>query len=84
MMDDETRFLIAQEVADTKNHHDATNLFVKSKQVAGKKPAKLITDGLSAYREAYLKQFWTKKTQELNMNLISPSRETEITTKWRD
>jgi transposase-like protein len=61
MMDDETRFLIAQEVADTKNHHDATNLFVKSKQVAGKKPMKLITDGLPAYREAYLKQFWTRE-----------------------
>jgi len=61
MMDDETRMIIAQEVADTKNHHDATSLFVKSKQVAGKKPMKLITDGLPAYREAYLKQFWTKK-----------------------
>jgi len=61
MMDDETRFLIAQEVADTKNNHDAKNLFRKSKEIAGKKPAKLITDGLPAYREAYLKEFWTRK-----------------------
>jgi putative transposase len=61
MMDDETRFLIAQEVADSKNHHDATNLFVKSREIAGKKPMKLITDGLPAYRQAYLKQYWTRK-----------------------
>ena len=42
---------------------DARHLFRKSKQVAGEKPMKLITDGLPAYREAYLKQFWTKKYQ---------------------
>ncbi len=58
MMDDETRFLIAQEVADTKNNHDAKNLFRMAKEVAEKKPTKLITDGLPAYREAYLKEFY--------------------------
>ena len=61
MMDDETRFLIAQEVADTKNNHDAKNLFRKASEVAEKKPTKLVTDGLPAYREAFLKEYWTKK-----------------------
>jgi putative transposase len=33
MMDDETRFWIAQEVAETKMKHDARNLLVMSKKV---------------------------------------------------
>ena len=62
MMDDETRFLIAQEVADSKNNHDARNLFRKSNEVAGKKPTKLITDGLPSYKEAYQKEYWTRNS----------------------
>jgi transposase-like protein len=61
MMDDETRFLIAQEVAETKNNHDARNLFRMAREIAEKKPTKLVTDGLPAYREAYLKEYFTKK-----------------------
>lgn len=59
MMDDETRFWIAQEVADTKFKHDARNLLRMSKELMGKKPMTFITDGLPAYNEAYRKEFWT-------------------------
>ena len=59
MMDDETRFWIAQEVADTKDKHDARNLLRMSKELMGKKPMTFITDGLPAYHEAYKKEFWT-------------------------
>ncbi len=59
MMDDETRFWIAQEVADSKFTHDARKLFRLSQEVAGKRPATLITDGLHAYHEAYRKEYWT-------------------------
>jgi transposase-like protein len=59
LMDDETRFWIAQEVADTKYKHDAGNLFRAGKEIAGKKPLTIITDGLSAYHDAYKKEFWT-------------------------
>jgi putative transposase len=52
MMDDETRFWIAQEVADTKEHHDARTLFMRSKYLMGKQPKTLITDGLSSYAKA--------------------------------
>ena len=38
MMDDETRFWIAQEVAETKFKHDARFLFTQSKKLMGKKP----------------------------------------------
>lgn len=61
LMDDETRYLIAQEVADTKYKHDARSLFHKGKQAAGKKPDSLITDGLPSYHDAFNKEFWTTK-----------------------
>jgi len=61
LMDDETRFWIAQEIADSKYSHDARTLFKAGVKVAGKKPMKIITDGLPAYHDAYKKEFWTQK-----------------------
>lgn len=49
MMDDETRFWIAQEVAETKEKHDARMLFFKAKRLMGKQPKTLIIDGLRSY-----------------------------------
>ncbi len=61
LMDDETRFWIAQEVAATKEGHDARGLFRDAKEVAGKRPGVIITDGLHSYREAHNKEFFTLK-----------------------
>jgi transposase-like protein len=61
MMDDETRFWIAQEVAESKEKHDARNLLRMSKELMGKKPMTFITDGLPSYHDAYKKEFWTLK-----------------------
>jgi transposase-like protein len=61
MMDDETRFWIAQEVGDTKYKHDARSLLRMSKELMGKKPAILVTDGLPSYHIAYKKEYYTKK-----------------------
>ena len=69
LMDDETRFLIAQEVAESKYKHDARRLFEMGKRVTGKKPETIITDGLPAYHDAYKKEYWTLKgprTQHIN------------------
>jgi putative transposase len=49
MMDDETRFWIAQEVAETKDKHDSRLLFVQAKRLMGKQPKHIITDGLKSY-----------------------------------
>ena len=57
MMDDETRYWIAQEVANTKQDHDARGLFREGKKIAGKVPARLITDGLGSYANAYRDEF---------------------------
>ncbi len=43
-MDEETRFWIAQQVADTKNPNDITLLFKKGKRVAVTKPNTFISD----------------------------------------
>jgi putative transposase len=62
VMDDETRFCIAQQVADSKYTSDIDPLFKKAKQVAGnKRPNALITDGAQNFHLAYLNEFWTRK-----------------------
>ncbi len=61
LMDDETRFLIAQEVADSKKKHDVRGLFAKGKEVTKTTPDVLITDGLHSYHLAYKKEFYTHK-----------------------
>ncbi len=61
LIDDETRFWIAKEVADSKYTHDARHLFQLGKIVAQKKPLTLITDGLASYHDAYLKEFYTRQ-----------------------
>ena len=45
-MDNETRFWIAQEVANSK--HDARSLLKMGKEVAGKRPLAFVTYGLPA------------------------------------
>ena len=59
IMDDETRYWIAQEVAESKYKHDARKLFQLAKKVTEKKPMTLVTDGLRAYQDAYKKEFRT-------------------------
>jgi transposase-like protein len=61
MMDDQTRWLIAQEVAEGKFTHDARHLFQMSREAADKKPKILITDGLTSYHDAFMKEYWTSK-----------------------
>jgi len=52
LMDDETRFWIAQEVGESKDKHDARTLFSRGKYLMGKQPKTLITDGLPTYSAA--------------------------------
>ena len=61
LCDDETRFWIAKEVANRKEGHDASGLFRQAKEIAGKRPKVMITDGLRSYAEAHKKEYWTNK-----------------------
>lgn len=70
LMDDETRFIIAQEVAGSKFKHDAAHLFHEGKKVAGRGPSVLITDGLHSYHTAYNQEFYSctePKTRHINV-----------------
>jgi len=62
LLDDETRFWIAKEVAGDKFSREApeyaSQLFRRGKEVVGKKPLTLITDGLHAYELAYRREFY--------------------------
>ena len=63
LMDDQTRFWIAQEVADTKFTADLRPLFQKGKEIAEKNPKPLITDGAPNFHEAYEKEFYTNRLE---------------------
>jgi putative transposase len=69
LMDDETRFWIAQEVADNKGTSDVRPLFREGKMIAGKKPLALISDKARNFHDAYVKEFYTvanPKTRHIN------------------
>ncbi|MDN5868284.1 MAG: DDE-type integrase/transposase/recombinase [Candidatus Nitrosocosmicus sp.] len=59
LMDDETRFWIAQQVAETKYDADIRPLFQKGKETMGKRPNTLISDGAPNFHVAYNKEFYT-------------------------
>jgi transposase-like protein len=61
LMDDQTRFWIAQEVADTKYTADLRPLFQSGKRITEKQPRTLITDGAPNFHEAVEQEFWTQK-----------------------
>ena len=61
LMDDETRFWIAKEVADRKEGHDASGLFKQAKEITKISPKLMITDGLPSYDEAFRKKFFVQK-----------------------
>jgi len=63
LMDDQTRFWIAQEVADTKYTADLRPLFQLGKRIAHKQPRTLITDGAPNFHEAFKDEFWTQKME---------------------
>jgi transposase-like protein len=72
LMDDETRFWIAQEVADSKFKHDARNLLRMAKEKMETKPRVFVTDGLQAYRDAFKKEYGAvKKGSPIHIRHIS-------------
>jgi putative transposase len=62
LMDDETRFWIAQQVADTKYTANINPLFHKGKEATGKRPNTLISDGARNFNDSFNKEFYTNTT----------------------
>jgi transposase-like protein len=61
MMDNDTRFWIAQQVADHKGTSDVRPLLHESQEVAGKKPATFVSDGAANFHDAYNKEYRTNR-----------------------
>lgn len=61
IMDDDTRFWIAQQVADTKNIADVQPLFAHAKEITGKRPNTLISHGAPNFHVAFKKEFATHR-----------------------
>ena len=65
LMDDETRFWIAQEVADSKERHNPRGLFHRGIDITnGRAPKTLITDGLQSYSSAFKMELAWRTTPE--------------------
>ena len=71
LIDDETRFWIAREVASAKERHDARGLLHEAAETAGKKLKLFIIDGLPAYQYAYQREFWTQDRETEHIRYIT-------------
>jgi putative transposase len=65
LMDDETRFWIAQQVADTKYTANINPLFKQGKELTGKRPNTLISDGAPNFNDSFKKEFYTNTTPRI-------------------
>ncbi len=70
-MDDETRFWIVGEMADTKFQHQADKLLVSTVNMTKKTPRAFITDGLPAYAKSAKKVFGKKTYHAFNVGIRS-------------
>ena len=61
LMDDETRFWIAQQEAHTKYTADVSPLLAKGKEIAKTRPKTFITDGAPNFHTAYERELYTVK-----------------------
>ena len=63
-MDDDTRYWLASDMANTKFQHNADKLLELTKEKIGKSPTHFVTDGLPAYMKSSKKVFG-KKTNHI-------------------
>jgi len=57
-MDEKTRFQLVSVITKTREIQDARKPFRQAKEVAGKKPHTMVTDGLASYKDAFRKEFY--------------------------
>ena len=82
LMDDQTRFCIAQQVADSKYTSNIQPLFGDAKQITGKRPNTVITDGAQNFADAFKKKSSQSTIQELDIFRTFGYKATITTTKW--
>ena len=60
MLDSDTRYWLAVMVAEHKGNDDVEPMFKKAKELAGKVPSRLVSDGAANFAHAHRKQFASK------------------------
>lgn len=70
MMDDETRFWISQQVADKKGVSDVRPMYQDAKEITGKRPSTLISDGAPNFHKAWKKEFYSNKMDSKHISHI--------------
>lgn len=68
-MDDDTRYWLASDLADTKFQHNADKLLELTKKIIGKTPTQFITDGLPAYKKSSKKIFGKKTNHSRHIHI---------------
>ena len=71
LMDDETRFWIAQQVSEHKGTSDVKPLFREGKRVAGKNPSTLISDGAPNFADAFSEFYTNTKPRTTHIREIA-------------
>lgn len=68
ILDEKTRFLIANKLTEKREINDARQIFSKAKEVVKTRPEFIITDGLWSYEEAIKKEFpaWWRNESKIN------------------
>ena len=64
MLDDDSRFWIASQIANTKYTEDVRPLFKKSQEVAGKKPKLSVSDGARNFMQAHKKEWYSRYKED--------------------
>ena len=59
-MEDDSRYWLASDMAETKFQHNADNLLKLTKDAIGRNPVHIVTDGLPAYMKSSKRVFGTK------------------------
>ena len=65
LLDSETRFLIATHISSKRGEEDASVLMKKGAKTSREKPLEIVTDGLSSYDNAILKEFGSNPGEPL-------------------
>lgn len=68
-MDDDTRYWLASDLADTKFQHNVDKLLEITKKAIGKNPRQFITDGLPAYMKSSKKVFGKKTNHTRHIHI---------------
>lgn len=77
LMDNDTRFILAMQMSNSREIQDARKVFAEAKDVAKAKPQIVVTDGLRAYEDAFNKEFFTlRNPRTMHVRLAGLRKET--------